>query len=159
MIGDGDAVGVACQVVERILRSAEGAFAVDDPLFTKERSQERRKGLLRSQREEAAREHEFALMKGVLQAGDELAPKDAAEYSHGQEERVARVDPVLMIERQTTGGDHAMNVRMMQEVLAPGVEHAEETDLRAEMPGVGRNLQQSGGGSAKQQVVDDLLVV
>ena len=29
MIGDGDAVGVACQIVEHILRSAEGAFAVD----------------------------------------------------------------------------------------------------------------------------------
>jgi hypothetical protein len=29
-----------------------------------------------------------------------------------------------------------MNVRMMLEGLAPGVKHAEETDLRAEMPGV-----------------------
>jgi hypothetical protein len=52
-----------------------------------------------------------------------------------------------------------MNVRMMLEGLAPGVKHAEETDLRAEMPGVSRNLQQSGGGGAKQQVVDDFLVV
>jgi hypothetical protein len=52
-----------------------------------------------------------------------------------------------------------MNVRMMQEVLAPGVEHAEETDLRAEMLGIGRNLQQSGGGGAKQEIVDDFLVL
>jgi hypothetical protein len=47
MIGDGDAVCVTSQVVEHILRSAEGAFAIDDPLLTKERSQERGKCLLR----------------------------------------------------------------------------------------------------------------
>src|ERR1035441_5578370 len=106
MIGDGDAVGVACQVVEHILRSAEGAFAVDDPLLTKERSQERGKSLLRGQRAEATGEHELALLKGVLQAVDELATKDAAEYDHGQEERVTRVDPALVIERKATRGDH-----------------------------------------------------
>jgi hypothetical protein len=39
------------------------------------------------------------LLKGVLQAVDELATKDAAEYDHGQEERVTRVDPALVIER------------------------------------------------------------
>jgi hypothetical protein len=99
MIGDGDAVGVACQIVEHILGSAEGAFAVDDPLLTKERSQERGKGLLRGQRAEVAGEHEFALMKGVLQAVDELATKDAAEDWHGQEEWITRVNPALVIER------------------------------------------------------------
>ena len=52
-----------------------------------------------------------------------------------------------------------MNVRMMLEGLAPGVKHAEETDLRTEMPGVGRNLQQSCSGGAKQEIVDDFLVV
>ena len=52
-----------------------------------------------------------------------------------------------------------MNVRMMQEVLAPGVKYAEEADLRTEMTGVGRNLQQSCGGGAKQEIVDDFLVV
>src|ERR1035441_5308605 len=97
MIGDGDAVGLACQIVEHIPRSAEGAFAVDDPLLTKERPQERGKGLFRGQRAEAAGKHQLALMKGVLQAVDELATKDAAEYDYGQEERVTRVDPVLVI--------------------------------------------------------------
>ena len=99
MIGDGDAVGVACQIVEHILRSAEGAFAVDDPLLTKERPQECGKSLLRGQWAEVAGKHQLALLKGVLQAVDELATKDAAEYDHGQEERVTRVDPALVIER------------------------------------------------------------
>src|ERR1035437_5224164 len=98
MIGDGDAVCVTSQVVEHILRSAEGAFAIDDPLLMKERSKERGKCLLRGYGAEAAGEHDFALLKGVLQALDDLATKDAAEYGHGQEERITRVDPVLVIE-------------------------------------------------------------
>ena len=69
------------------------------------------------------------------------------------------MDPALVVGRQTTSRDHAMNVRMMLEVLAPGVEHAQEADLRAEMLGVGRNLQQSRGAGAEQEVVDDLLVL
>ena len=117
VIGDGDPVSVACQVVEHVFRSAEGAFGVDHPLLTKERSQELGKGLLRGQWPEAAGEHEFALMEGGLQASDELATKDAAEYRHRQEERVTRVNPVLVIERQATRGDHAMNMRVMASAL------------------------------------------
>jgi hypothetical protein len=87
MIGDGDAVCVACQVVEYIFRSAERAFGVDHPLLTKERSQELGKGPLRGQWLEAAGEDELTLMEGDLQAGDELATKDAAEYSWSWESR------------------------------------------------------------------------
>ena len=50
-------------------------------------------------------------------------------------------------------------MRVLLQVLAPGVKHAEETDLRTEMSRIGRHLQQSGGGGAKQQIVDDFLVL
>jgi hypothetical protein len=46
---------------------------------------------------QATGKHEFALAKGALQAGDEFAAKDAAEYFHRQKERVAGVDPVLVV--------------------------------------------------------------
>jgi 16S rRNA C1402 (ribose-2'-O) methylase RsmI len=108
---------------------------------------------------EAAGKHEFALAKGLFQTGHELATKDPAQYLHRQEERKARVNPVLVIERQTTRGDHTMNVRMVQEVLAPGMEHTQEADLGTEMPRVAGDLQQSRGAGAKQEVVDDCLVL
>jgi len=66
---------------------------------------------------------------------------------------------MLVIERQTTRWDHTMNVRMVQEVLAPGMEHTQEADLRTEMPRVAGDLQQSRGAGAKQEVVDDGLVL
>ena len=47
----------------------------------------------------------------------------------------------------------------MLEILPPGVEHTQETDLRAKMLRIGGNLQQGGGAGAEQEVVDDLLVL
>ena len=52
-----------------------------------------------------------------------------------------------------------MNVGMMLEILAPGVEHAQKADLRTEVFGIGRYLQQSRGAGAEQEIVDDLLVL
>ena len=84
VIGDGDAMCVAGQVVEHMLRPSEGAFRIDHPILTKERPEERAKSLLLGQWLEAAGEREFALMKGALQAGDELAAKHAAQYLTGK---------------------------------------------------------------------------
>src|ERR1039458_6752766 len=61
--------------------------------------------------------------------------------------------------RQTTSRDHTMNVRMMQQILAPGVEHTQKADFRSEMFGVGSDLQQSRGAGTEQEIVNDLLVL
>ncbi len=45
-----------------------------------------------------------------------------------------------MIGRETAGRHDAMHVRMADEGLPPGVEDAQDTDLRAEMPRVRRDL-------------------
>ncbi len=46
-----------------------------------------------------------------------------------------------------------MNVRVVDQVLAPGVKHAEETDLSAQVFRVGGELQQSRSAGAEQQPV------
>ena len=48
---------------------------------------------------------------------------------------------------------------MMLQTLIPGVEHAEETDLRAKMPGIASDLKQSCSTGLKQQVIDQTLVL
>jgi hypothetical protein len=48
---------------------------------------------------------------------------------------------------------------MMLEVLSPGMQHAEEADLGAEVLGIGGDLEQSGGAGAKQQMIDGLLIL
>ena len=48
---------------------------------------------------------------------------------------------------------------MVLQLLIPGVQDAEEADLRAQMTWVARHLQQCLGTGAKQQVEDHLLVL
>ena len=50
-------------------------------------------------------------------------------------------------------------MRVLLEGLSPGVEHTQDTDLGAEMLGIGGDLHQGRGAGAKQKVVDDLLVL
>ena len=66
---------------------------------------------------------------------------------------------MFAVERETTAWDHAVDMRMMQKVLAPGMKHTQEADLGAEMFCSSRDLQQRGGTGAEQEVVDDLLVL
>jgi hypothetical protein len=117
MIGDGDAVRVAGQVVKHMLRPPEGAFGVDHPILTKERPEESMESFLCGEWLETAGKGESALTKGALEAGDKLAAKDAPQYPHRQEEGVARVKPALVVERQTARRDYAMDMRMVASAL------------------------------------------
>ena len=72
---------------------------------------------------------------------------------------VPEANPVLAVERETTDWDHAVDMRMMQKVLAPGMKHTQEADLGAKMFCVSRDFQQRGRTSVEQQVLDDLLVL
>ena len=48
---------------------------------------------------------------------------------------------------------------MMLEPLIPGVQHAEETDLGAQVSGIASNFEQGCGAGVKEQVVDHPFVL
>ena len=48
---------------------------------------------------------------------------------------------------------------MVQQVLTPGMQHREETDLGTEMPWIGGDLQQCLGNGAEQQSVEQPLIL
>ena len=52
-----------------------------------------------------------------------------------------------------------MDMRMKTKLLIPGMQHAEETDFRAEMFWIARDFQKGFGTGAKQKIVDDLFVL
>ncbi len=85
---------------------------------------------------QVAMEPKLALSEVALKSSDKLASKDAAEHLDRKEEGVAWLDPVGAIKRQSAGRYHTMRVRVMFEFLIPGVEHAEEANLGAEMFGI-----------------------
>ncbi len=52
-----------------------------------------------------------------------------------------------------------MDMRMNLEILSPGVQDTEESDLSAEMLGIGGDLQKRCGAGVKQEIINDLLVL
>ncbi len=85
---------------------------------------------------------EFSVLISLLEEGQHLAPEEAAEYAHRQEETRSTGDPAGMIEGESTGGDQAMQVRMVAQVLAPGMEYGEHSDACAEMARISGDLRQ-----------------
>src|SRR5947209_4542408 len=75
--------------------------------------------------------------EGKLSAGEspfeslqKLTSEHLTQYSNGKQEvRPACPFPRRPLQCQAAGGDYAMKMRMVKQVLSPGVKNAEESDL------------------------------
>lgn len=85
-VGDADAMGIRAQVAQRVLRAAEGPLGVDDPVVTEQDSEPGGEAAWLGKRCEVTMELELAFVERCLQAGEKLAPEDASEHLHRQEE-------------------------------------------------------------------------
>ncbi len=159
MVGDGYAMRVTTEIAQHMLGASERRFRVDHPVLSEQWSQPRSKGFRLSEELQVSVKAEPAVMKGALERGDELAAKDATEHFDRKKESVVWLDPARVIGRESTGRNHAMHVRVKFEFLTPGVQHAEETDLGAEMFGIASDFQKCFRTGPEQQIVDDLLVL
>jgi len=86
MVGDGDAVGVAGQVVEDVFGPAERRLGIDDPVLREELSQESLEGFRGCKFLERAMKLQLALEQKLLEFRGELAAEDSAENPDRQEE-------------------------------------------------------------------------
>ena len=99
-VGDGDAVGVARQIGQHRLGSAEGSLGVDDPLGLAQRRQIRGEGMALGQSGVIAEELQAA---GVVSGGELLQEQPAEqprEHAHGEEEAGPAGDPALAVGRE-----------------------------------------------------------
>src|SRR5260370_18767831 len=104
-------------------------------------------------------ESQLAVAKGALESGNKLAAKDATEHLDGKKEVVASLDPTRAIGRQPTGRDYAMYMRVKFELLTPGMQHAEEADLRPEMSRIATDFEKGFRTGATQELIHDLPVL
>ena len=141
MVGDGDAVSIATEILQDVHGPAEGWFGVDDPVFAEERTEPGGEKLGMGARRELAGEMQLAMLESGPESGDELAAEHAPQYSNGKEEAWVGSNPVGVIARESAGGNDAVDMGMKLELLVPGVKHAEEADLGAEMGGIARDFQ------------------
>ena len=98
-------------------------------------------------------------VKGRLQLRQKQPPKESREHAHRQEETRAAGHPALAIGTQATAWDYAVQMRMVQQILAPGMQNGDETDLGAQVLGIGRNRAQGLSRGVKQEVIDYGLVL
>src|SRR5512142_911730 len=102
---------------------------------------------------------QLSAFEGRLQASDELTTKHAPQYREGKEEAWVGSNPVGVIAGESARGNDTVDMGMKLEFLVPGVEHAEEADLRSEMGRVACDFQQSFGAGSEQQTIDEFLVL
>ena len=81
------------------------------------------------------------------------------EHAHRQEEVWSTGYPTLAVQRDAAGGNDEVQVRVVGERRAPGVEHPGEANAGAEMLGVGGDGDQGLGGDLEQDAVDLGLIV
>jgi len=135
VVGDGDAMGVASQVAQHLRGSSHGLLGVDHPVLSMHGAQQPCElfRMLETCSRTAAVKQTLAIE--ALQPGRELAAEDLAQDLDGQEEAMLGSDPSRVAGRESAGGDDAVDMRMKQQVLAPGVKDGEQADLGSEVLG------------------------
>ena len=76
----------------------------------------------------------------MREAGEVETLKAAREHTDRQEEVGTTRYPALAIGREPPGRQDTMQVGMMMQLLAPGMQHREAPNLRAEMLGVSSDI-------------------
>jgi len=158
-VGDGHAMGIARQIGQHRLWTGEGTLGVDHPLALAQRLQPLGEGLRIGELGVFA---EAAELAGAMRGAEVLAEQPSEqprEHPHGQEEARPTGHPALTVEGDATAGHDAMQVRMMGQRRAPGVQHRRHPDARPQVLGVGGDGQECLGGGREQQSIDHRLVV
>ncbi len=118
-VGNRHAMSVAGQVLDHVPRAGKGATCVHDPVSTAEMAHQSMERGWVEERLECALQAELLFTEGCAEDGEELASKHAAEDLEGWEKAFAARNPARLVGTDATGRDHAVQVRMRQQLLIP----------------------------------------
>ena len=90
-------------------------------------------GLRRWRGADSAAKGEIALVSGLAQGGQEEPPEAPTENLHREEEVGATGDPPGAVRCEAPSREDTVEMRVMVELLAPGMQDGEAADLCAEM--------------------------
>src|SRR5215470_18509132 len=90
MVGDGNTVGVAAEIVEHMFRATEGRLRVDHPVFSEQQAKAGSEGLGLRERSQVSVQVQPAVTEGLPESGHELAAKDATKHVDREEKLRAR---------------------------------------------------------------------
>ena len=161
IVGDGDAVGIAADVVEHLLGSGERALGIDHPFGSFVQAPDNgQKACALAAGSPGARRRTAACRRrrpsedtsGTSGGTGGTGPGPAGRSPAGRRSSGCRRARVRRRARHNADADDAA-------VLSPGVEHGEEADLGAQVLGIGGDGAQGLGRGPEQNAVDHLLVL
>ena len=158
MVGDGDAVGVAGQVGQHLFGSAKWWFGVDDPIDLAQGSQPFAEGAGICQFGEVTEEPQLSCAMQGLQAFDEQPSEQPRQHAHMQKEARLTSDPLGAVWGQTAARDNHVDVRVMGECRAPGVQNAGHASVGTKAFGIGSDGRHRLSRRFEQQSIDRPLV-
>ena len=97
VVGDGDAMSVAADVIQHLLRSGEGPLGIDDPLALTDRLQITGKLAAIAKIFQRGEEAQFAVVECVLQTLQKQTAEQERQHAHGQEESRLAGNPARAI--------------------------------------------------------------
>jgi hypothetical protein len=159
MIGNGDAVSVAADVVEDLSGPSEGRFGVDDPFMFTVSAQELAEGIGIGYGFEFGKELQFSMVESLLEVEEEFLTEQARKDANRQKESIPAGNPSAVVGRQSACRDDAMQVGVMQQCLGPSVEHGKEADFGSEVFRVGSDGAEGFGACPEEDGVDHAFVL
>jgi hypothetical protein len=151
-------MGVPTKVIHHQLCPLERGFAVDHPLLSVEFFEQDVECTLLSQVGNIAREHQLPFPISFLEVGQELASEEPRENLDGKEKLSLAGYPSQPIRGQPTSCYDAMQMWMIHEGLAPGMQDCNEAHLRSKVLGIFRQFLDALRYGPKKDGVDHLLV-
>ena len=143
MIRDGDAMGVAGQVIEDLLRVSKWRLAINHPLVfpTFFQKPTERVGVRKALRLTFQLEFRFPIR--LFETVKEEFAKSPGKDSDGKKEILSGSDPFLAVLGKPTARDHAMEMRVEEKILSPSVQNGGKPDLRSQVFGIGGDREKS----------------
>jgi hypothetical protein len=129
-VSDGDAMGVAAEILEDLLRPSEGSFGVDHPLDLAKFPEVEGEGGWLGERQEIAEESHSTGIERHFETFQEKAAKEAGENVNREEESGSTSDPVSIWCETATRHD-AVQMGMMSQRLPPAMENGNHAGLSA----------------------------
>jgi len=84
VVGDGDPMSITAEIADDLFRPAEGGLGINNPILSKQRSEEGRKVFRLRQMVDRSRAGQLFLVMSAAESGDELSTKHFGKSFDGQ---------------------------------------------------------------------------
>jgi len=96
---------------------------------------------------------------GLVELFEEESAEESGQDAHWKKEVLAVTDLTRSVGAGAATGNNAVDVRMVQQVLAPGVQDREEADLGPQVFGVRGDGEECLRAGSEEDAVEDFLVL